>query len=289
MNGRSGLAAWQWLFIFDGVIGIPIALYGYWAIPDQPAASKAWWLKPRDREMAVSRMEQVGRKPMKRLTWKVIGEIFSAWPIYLFCAIFICHVLGIRIYSYMNLWLKATKLYTTEEVNIIPTAGYGMQIFFTLSYAWASDAMGLRWPVIIVACVVALIGTIILSIYPEHNMAAMMAGWLLTFCETGAGALIITWINEICSHSAEHRAIIIGVVEAAAFTFQAWVPLFIYNTSEAPKFRIGYKMAAMFFALEIVLTLVILWLSKVRPQIAKEDEQENMTQMPGRSANSSTT
>ncbi|KAK9773069.1 putative Major facilitator superfamily (MFS) profile domain-containing protein [Seiridium cardinale] len=272
MNGRAGLAAWRWLFIFDGIIGVPICLYGYFAIPDQPTTSKAWWLKPKDRDMAIGRMERVGRKPMQRLTWKIIGEIFSSWPVYLFCAIFICHVLGIRIYSYMNLWLKATKLYTTEEVNIIPTAGYGIQIFFTLSYAWASDAMGLRWPMIIMACIVALIGTIILSIYPEHNIAAMMAGWLLTFCETGAGALIITWINEICSHSAEHRAIIIGVVETAAFTFTAWVPLLIYDTSEAPKFRIGYKMAAMFFALEIVLTLIILWLSKVRPQVAKDED-----------------
>ena len=35
MNGRGGLAAWQWLFIFDGIIGVPIGIYGYWAIPDQ--------------------------------------------------------------------------------------------------------------------------------------------------------------------------------------------------------------------------------------------------------------
>ncbi|ETS74415.1 hypothetical protein PFICI_14281 [Pestalotiopsis fici W106-1] len=271
MNGRGGLAAWKWLFIFDGIIGVPIGIYGYWAIPDQPTTSKAWWLKPKDREMAIARMERVGRKPMKRLTWKIIRSIFTSWPLYLFCAIFICHVLGIRIYSYMNLWLKATKLYTTEEVNIIPTAGYGLQILFTVMYAWTSDATGLRWPTIIVACLVAMIGTIILSVYPEHNISAMMAGWLLTFCETGAGALIITWINEICSHSAEHRAIIIGMVETAAYTFQAWVPLFVYDTTEAPKFRIGYKMATIFFALEIVFTLVILWLSKTRPQVAEED------------------
>ncbi|KAH8666837.1 major facilitator superfamily domain-containing protein [Xylariales sp. PMI_506] len=266
MNGRAGLAAWKWLFIFDGIIGIPICIYGYWAIPDQPTTSKAWWLKPEDRNMAVTRMEKVGRRPMKKLTWAILRDIFTSWPIYLFSAIFIAHVLGIRVYSYFNVWLKSTGLYTTAEINVIPSAGYGMQIFFTLTYAWISDAMGKRWPMIIVACVVALIGTIILSVYPSQNIPAMFAGWLLTFCETGAGALIITWINEICSHSAEHRAIIIGVVEAMAFTFQAWVPLLIFNTGEAPKFRIGYKMAAMFFAIEIILTLVILWLSKARPQ-----------------------
>lgn len=266
MDGHSGLRAWRWLFIFDGIIGVPIALYGYWAIPDAPTSSRAVWLKPKDRGMAISRMERCGRAPMKKLTLQTVRDMVSSWPVYLFCAIFIAHVLGIRIYSYMNLWLRSTGLFTTEEVNIIPTAGYGLQILFTLSYAWTSDAIQLRWPVICFACVVSLIGTIVLGIYPEHNIAAMMVGWLLTFCETGAGALIMTWINEICGHSAEQRAIIVGVVETAAFTFQAWVPLFVYNTGEAPHFRIGYWMATMFFALELVLCLVIRYCEKRWPQ-----------------------
>lgn len=180
--------------------------------------------------------------------------------------IFICHVLGIRIYSYMiNLWLKSTGSWTSEEVNVIPSAGYGMQICFTLAYAWTSDAIGRRWPLIVTACLVAMTGTIILSVWPENNIPAMMTGWLLTFCETGAGALIIAWVREICSHSAEHRAIIIGVVETAAFTFQAWVPLFIYNTGQAPHFNIGYEMATMFFGLETVLALVILLCARQWP------------------------
>ncbi|KAI1633527.1 pantothenate transporter liz1 [Biscogniauxia mediterranea] len=274
MDGRAGLRAWRWLFVFDGIIGIPIATYGYWAIPDSPTDTKARWLRTEDRGMAIDRMEKCGRRPMKRLTWKIVREIATSWPVYLFCCIFIPHVLGIKIYSYMNLWLKATERYTTEEVNIIPTAGYGLQIIFTLSYAWVSDALQSRWQVIIAACLVSMTGTIILSVYPEHNIAAMMAGWLLTFLETGAGALIITWVNEICSHSAEHRAIIIGVVETASFTFSAWVPLLIYNTGEAPKFRIGYKMATMFFALEIVFALIILYCSKRWPQGKKSGGAE---------------
>jgi len=213
-------------------------------------------------------MERQGRAPMKKLTWPIWKRILTTWPVYLFCAIFIAHVLAIRIYSYFNLWLQFTELYTREEINIIPSAGYGLQICFTLSYAWASDAIQMRWPLIIFACMVSIIGTIILSIWPQDNIAAMFTGWLLTFCETGAGALIITWINEILSYSAEHRAIVIGIVETAAFTFQAWVPLFIYNTGDAPKFPIGYEMASMFFAVEILLVLVILYLAKRRPMKA---------------------
>lgn len=276
MDGRAGLAAWRWLFIFDGIIGVPVALYGYLAIPDAPTSTsrRARWLRnPADRALAIRRMERVGRAPMKRkLTWTTVRNALASWPTWLFSALFIAHVLGIRIYSYFNLWLKATGRWTTEQVNEIPSAGYALQILFTLSYAWTSDALRTRWPVIVFAAGVALVGTIILSVYPEGNFPAMMAGWLLTFCETGAGALIVTWTNEVCAASAEQRAIVIGVMETLAFTFSAWVPLLIYSTAEAPRFRIGYKMAAMFFALEIVLTLVIRWCEKRWPQGKKERE-----------------
>lgn len=265
MDGRAGLAAWRWLFIFDGVIGVPIALYGYLAIPDAPATARARWLGPRDRELAVARMERVGRAPLKRLTGGVVLEALASWPVWLFSAIFIAHVLGIKVYSYFNLWLKATGLWSTEQINELPSAGYGLQIIFTLSYAWTSDALRTRWPIIIFAALVALIGAIILSVYPDDN-ATMMAGWLLTFCETGAGALMVTWANEVCSTSAEQRVIVIGVMETLAFTFSAWVPLLIFDTGEAPRFRIGYYMAAMFFAMEIILTVIIRVCEKKWPQ-----------------------
>ncbi len=254
MNGRAGLAAWKWLFIFDGIIGVPISIYGYFSIPDSPVTCKSRWMKPAQKELSIERMAKIGRKPANKLTLQTFKSVFTAWPVYLFSAAFICHVLGIRIYSYFNVWLTSTKRYSVQQVNLIPTAGYGMQIFFTLSYAWVSDALRARAPVIVFACVVAMIGTIILSVWPSNNIPTMMTGWLLTFCETGAGALFITWINEVCGFSQEHRIIVIAIVETIAFIFQAWVPLLAYNTAQAPHFNYGYYLATMFFALEIVIT-----------------------------------
>lgn len=66
--------------------------------------------------------------------------------------------------------------------------------------------------------------------------------------------------------SAEERALVIGCVEAISFTFQAWVPLLVYNTGQAPHFKIGYPIAAMFFAIEIILTVVIAFCVKKWPQ-----------------------
>lgn len=262
MNGRAGLSAWQWLFVFDGIIGIPVALYGFWAIPDSPTNSRSHWLEPEEKELAITRMERVGRAAPKKLTLRTFADLVGNWAAWLFPIVFITHVLGIRIYSYFNVWLKSTGLYSVEKVNLIPTAGYGAQIIFTLGYAWVSDDLQTRWPVIMFAALVALTGTIILSVWPEDNISAMMTGWILTFLETGAGALFIAWINEVCAYSVEDRVLIIGLVETIAFTFSAWVPLLAYNTAESPHFSVGYQLAAMFFALELLLTLVIAYVEK---------------------------
>jgi ACS family pantothenate transporter-like MFS transporter len=103
MNGKCGLPAWKWLFIFDGIIGVPIALYRFWAIPDAPTTTRSRYLNPEEKRIAIERMEAVGRKPAKPLTVKTFKAIFTAWPVYLFTIAFIAHVLGIRIYSYFNI------------------------------------------------------------------------------------------------------------------------------------------------------------------------------------------
>jgi MFS transporter, ACS family, pantothenate transporter len=64
LGGRGGFAGWQWcvptltrttsslrliglprLFIVDGIISLPIAIAGYFVLPDVPEISRAFYLK----------------------------------------------------------------------------------------------------------------------------------------------------------------------------------------------------------------------------------------------------
>jgi ACS family pantothenate transporter-like MFS transporter len=47
LAGRNGLKGWQWLFILDFVITVPVAFYGLIFFPDTPQTTKACkWLLP---------------------------------------------------------------------------------------------------------------------------------------------------------------------------------------------------------------------------------------------------
>jgi ACS family pantothenate transporter-like MFS transporter len=110
----------------------------------------------------------------------------------------------------MNLWLKSTGQYTVSQINLIPTGGYALQLISALVYSVTSDYIRLRWPVILFGATVALIGNVILAVWPVDDRAKF-AGFFLSFTITPCGALTLSWANELISSvGAEHRAIVIG-------------------------------------------------------------------------------
>jgi MFS transporter, ACS family, pantothenate transporter len=56
-------------------------------------------------------------------------------------------------------YLKSTKQYTVQEINVYPTIGGVVQIVSTLAFAWTSDTVlkGRRWPAILIGAVVNII------------------------------------------------------------------------------------------------------------------------------------
>jgi len=43
LGGKGGFAGWQWLFVVDGIISIPIAIAGFFLLPDVPEVCTAWY------------------------------------------------------------------------------------------------------------------------------------------------------------------------------------------------------------------------------------------------------
>ena len=96
LNGRGGLAGWAWLFIMDGcvvvvclrlalifsVICLPIAIAGYFCIPDSPDRinpRSRWYFNKRDLEIAQERIERFNRIPARGFNLADFKAIFSTW------------------------------------------------------------------------------------------------------------------------------------------------------------------------------------------------------------------
>ncbi|KAH1720789.1 hypothetical protein KXX40_001939 [Aspergillus fumigatus] len=151
LGGRGGFKGWQWLFIIDGVISLPVALSGFFILPDVPEISNPWYLTKEDIALSQKRMQLEGRKNREPLTSKKLKKIFSSWHIYLLTLLYICFNNGaagsqpifqhltiqiINIISYTSLAIWDINTGWKWTCYIIAGAGYGLS---GLLMAWAHE------------------------------------------------------------------------------------------------------------------------------------------------------
>lgn len=120
LDGVMGKKGWQWLFIIDGVISLPIAILGFWFYPDFPNNTKAFYFKEQDKVMARSRMERIGRAPVKKLGWGVVRRVFLRWHIYPLTVLYIIYSNNGSSNSVnpLTLWLKSEGWSVSSLVSL---------------------------------------------------------------------------------------------------------------------------------------------------------------------------
>lgn len=60
-----------------GVISVPGAVWGFFAVPDSPYNTRVMFLKKHEIELARSRMVEVGRKPFEGIRFKTVCKTLA--------------------------------------------------------------------------------------------------------------------------------------------------------------------------------------------------------------------
>jgi ACS family pantothenate transporter-like MFS transporter len=154
LGGKGGFAGWQWLFIVDGIISLPIAIAGYFVIPDVPEIAKPFYLTKEEVAFAQKRMELEGRQKREPYTKARVKSILTSWHIYALTLLYVVfNNGGAGAQPVFQQFLKASKnpMYTVGQINVYPTIQNAVQVVSTLIYAWTSDSIfkGARWPPIV--------------------------------------------------------------------------------------------------------------------------------------------
>lgn len=123
LDGTDGYHGWQWLFIINTVISLPIALLGFVFFPDVPEICRAFYLSKEEIELGKKRMELEGRAQREPYTKAKFKKIFSSWHIYLLTLLYVLFNNG-NAYGSQPVfadWLKL-KGYSTVHVNTYPVS-----------------------------------------------------------------------------------------------------------------------------------------------------------------------
>ncbi|KAH8422532.1 uncharacterized protein LDX57_000286 [Aspergillus melleus] len=241
MEGKHGMPAWRWLFIFDFLLAIPVAIYGFFFYPDTPENTTAFYLTKWERHRALERMQEDGRASNARLDRTIFKRVLTSWQLYTFSAAYALWTLtcGSYVMQYFSLWLKSTGQYSVPQINNIPTCIGAVNFVFMISTGYLSDKLGRRNIVCFgVGCMLTFC-YIILTIWDvPHKLK--MAVFILTGSYGCYTPLLASWVNSICGGDQQLRAFTLGFM--VSFGYAVVIPFqqLQFPSGQAPEFKKTY-------------------------------------------------
>ncbi|KAK7223020.1 hypothetical protein V2G26_011023 [Clonostachys chloroleuca] len=258
MNGRSGLAGWRWLFIMDGIISLPIAFWGFFGLPDHPHNTKAFYWSKRHIQYGLERIEKFGQTRQIKLNWSEIKRIYLGWEIWMFVIpytmVAACHTST----SYFNLWLKHEG-YSVVETNYLPTGGNALAIVVTVAWGMIADRTKQYFWLILVLQVLMILANILLSVW-DIPKSALMFSYYISYAGSAATPVLISWAYGLNAGDNNRRQLLVATANVVSYAWVLWVPLVLFPTYDAPKYKYGYQILILFGGIAIISIILMRYL-----------------------------
>jgi ACS family pantothenate transporter-like MFS transporter len=271
----------RWLFIIDSLITFPVAIYGYLCFPDTPASTKARYLTPTERTLAVERLPEVS-KARGVLGWSLIRRVVLSWHWWGFVLLWIAGS-NTEMYStnaIMQLWLRSTGDYTVPQVNYIPTSVSGMGIVATLLLGWYSDyGRRQRWHVSILLSFTAITSGALMLRPPTR--AAKFAALILNGVQFAGQTVSFAWANDLTRKDDAKRSVVLASMNMFSVAVYLWWSILFYNTTQAPDwFEGNWAMIAMGIFL-LIITIICYMLQRRQEAQEAMDAERQGTEVSG--------
>lgn len=272
MEGVLGLRAYQWLFIFEACLGVPVIIYGLLFIPDYPYNTKAFYLDDWEKERAVERLKEDGRVAAKiEYNMASVKEVVTSWQPYVFSAAYCFWTLtaGSYMLQFFQLFLKS-KNYSVSYINNFPTIISGVNLVTMLSTGYIADKLGRRWPVTLVVGSILVAGTAILA--SSTNLNSRKAGYIITGVYGCFTPLLAGWCNISCSKSPVLRSftipamIVIGQIVVTPYQQN------VFPSGDAPYYK---STNGLWYSVGFSVVLTV-WTSFVIPFFDRVWGQKNI-------------
>ncbi|KAB8217819.1 major facilitator superfamily domain-containing protein [Aspergillus novoparasiticus] len=261
LDGVHGLSGWRWLFIIDGLITLPIALYGLFLFPDTPATTRAPYLSASERALAISRMPEAS-PATSRLDLTFAKKIFGTWYWYGFVMLWIIagETESFSTNTLLALYMKShpTNKYTVSQLNNYPSGVPAVGIVSTLFWATLTDFMGGKRYLVGFFIGITGIITSALILTQFSSTATVFGAYYWAGAVYACQATFFAWCNDVMRYQdGRLRSVVIASMNLGSNAVNAWWSILFYSATFAPRFTRGmWAMIGCSIAL-------ILWTSSV--------------------------
>ncbi|PTD02112.1 Pantothenate transporter liz1 [Fusarium culmorum] len=243
MEGHGGLAGWQWVFLIDGIITLPIAVFGFFYFPDVPEYTDAPYLNEKERQLALDRL------PPKRED----GHSIQAWSLIKRSYV---------VQGLMLLYLKFRKDidgFTQTEVNTLPIPTHAVGIVAEFSISFFMDRYNQRMSLGFILCIIQITCSIVLLI-PNMSVPGNLTALYISASSYGIAPLMYGWASNILARTADDAARSVTLASMTAVDGLWWTfwGIVLFPADDAPYWKNGY------IAMLCVSTAMAGWLFVVR-------------------------
>jgi len=263
LDGRSGLAGWQWIFLLEGLIPVALSLFIWKILPDSPETAK--FLTQPERDLLVARLADDSGSGQGRTTnadkigKEQIMAGLSDWKIWAATVVFWGNTVGVYGFTATVPSVIKGLGYTSANAQLLTIPIYVFAAILTIIFAWASDLTRMRSPYIIAGYSIAVCGFIAQLAIPKPRYPGITYGFLFPV----AGGLycpftcLVSWIGNSLAPSSKRAvgmALLISVGNMGGIMGSN-----IYLAREAPKYQTGFSASLAMCCLAILMTLVLRW------------------------------
>ncbi|GME84118.1 unnamed protein product [Ambrosiozyma monospora] len=278
--GESSIPAFKWMFIFDCIISFPIGIYTMFVDPNTPSTTDAWYFSKTDKLVALERRRRIGAQlnTRQKYTWAKIKTFFNTWHIYVFPIVFLCYNNTCAAISQPTFtqWMKVSLGLSSYYYNNYPSILYGAAIFVTLTIAYAHDLLGGKLNYIFVGAyfIFEIFGNICLSIWHIPRGLHWASYFIIGIPTSWGQPQIFSWVNRSLFQDDMKRNFVVVVTNTLAYVTNAWVPILVWDTRDAPEYHIGFTYTACLASVGLLATGVALFFTK---RDARRYSKENDT------------
>ncbi|KAB8268849.1 major facilitator superfamily domain-containing protein [Aspergillus minisclerotigenes] len=276
MDGISGLHAWQWFFLIEGIASIVVAVASFIFLPAWPHNTR--FLSEEESQMAQYRVlvSNGGRDETVGGTWDGLRDAVKDPFTWFFCLMHFALVTAQSFKDFLPSIIK-TFGFDTMTTYLVQAPPYAIAYVFACAAAWSCGRLQeSTWHIVIPIIISAAGCSILIS---TLNVGARYFGIILLICGTYSGLnLQLSWETTVVPSPRAKKAALIAIANCISQSSH-WFSPYFYPTSQEPFYRMGGGLVLMGCALVALSAFAVNW--RGRRLNKRLDEAEGWTMHSG--------
>ncbi|PKS05502.1 hypothetical protein jhhlp_008880 [Lomentospora prolificans] len=234
MNQVSGMSAWRWLFILEGIPSVISAVLVLLFLPDFP--ERARWLSQEEKDLAIARLETEGSSSAdKSMTWADAKSTLTDWRLYGHYVAYFAVSIPFASMSYFTPSITTGLGYVDLQAQLMTVPPWVVGYVVQILVAWSADHFNSRGMHSAALALVSTLGYVVSAVLPPDAYPSRYGCLILAL--TGAFSTIpplLGWLtSNVVSTASVGLAIAINVSLGAGFGQIGGI--WIYKDSEKVK------------------------------------------------------